>query len=135
MSAKFKTIFLALALFATGATASSSTIITTDTNGNMVNGNGMTLYYFVNDGGNMISTCYGSCSERWQPFPANDISVGGDLNINDFSTILREDGVKQIAYKRWPLYLYTGDHSPGDIKGNNQDGLWFVAKPKSPPFS
>jgi predicted lipoprotein with Yx(FWY)xxD motif len=134
MSAKFKMIFLVLALFATGATA-SSTIIKTDTNGNLVNGSGMVLYYFVNDGGNMISTCYGSCSEMWQPIPSGDISVGEDLDINDFGTILREDSVKQISYKRWPLYLYTGDRNPGDINGNNLDGLWFVVKPKSSPFS
>ncbi len=84
----------------------------------------------------MVSTCYGSCTGIWRPLSADSISVGGnDLNINDFSTILREDGLKQVAYKKWPLYLYSEDRNPGDLNGNNRDGLWFVAKPKSPPFS
>jgi predicted lipoprotein with Yx(FWY)xxD motif len=134
MLAKFKTILLTLALFAICATG-SAIMIKTDTNGNMTNETGWTLYYFANDGGKMISTCSGSCTEIWKPLPAVDISVGGDLNINDFGIVLREDGLEQIAYKKWPLYFYKGDVKAGDTNGDKIEGLWFVVKPKSYPFA
>ncbi len=104
-----------------------------DSNGNMVNSDGRALYYFVNDGGNAISTCYGGCSNIWIPLSDENIQVQGDLVRNDFSTILREDG-RQIAYKRWPLYYHSGD-VPGSAYGDGKDGLWFVVKPKGSPFS
>jgi predicted lipoprotein with Yx(FWY)xxD motif len=37
------------------------------------------------------------------------------------------DGTQQIAFDGWPLYLYAGDHAPGDTNGVNLS--WQVIKP------
>jgi predicted lipoprotein with Yx(FWY)xxD motif len=112
-----------------------ATIIKIDANGNLVDGGGWTLYYFSNDGPNMMSTCYGSCSEIWNPFYAQDISVEGGIIKNNFDTIIREDGKKQTSYKRWPIYRYSKDSEPGKTEGHNSEGLWFVIKPGISPFN
>lgn len=135
MGKNFKTIIfcLVIVLLATGARA--STIIKIDSDGRMV-GDGMTLYYYINDGNTMISTCTGSCENTWRPFYADDIIVQGDLKSSDFATLVREDGKKQTAYKKWPLYRYGGDRNPGDVNGaGKKDGPWFVVKPKSAQFA
>jgi predicted lipoprotein with Yx(FWY)xxD motif len=103
-------------------------------NGHLVDGNGMTLYYFINDGpGNGISTCYGSCSLNWPPFYSSYITVPDNLNSNDFRTIRREDGKMQTTYHNWPIYYYSGDQNAGDARGNGMDGLWSSINPNSFP--
>jgi predicted lipoprotein with Yx(FWY)xxD motif len=129
-----KIITIGSALILLLAYSGAATLIKIDAKGNLVDGDGWTLYYFSNDGPNMISTCYGSCSETWNPFYAKEISIEGDLHKNDFDTIIREDGLKQTSYKNWPLYRYSKDSEPGKTDGHNSEGLWFVVKPGVSPF-
>ncbi|MGA9097542.1 MAG: hypothetical protein WB392_01265 [Methanotrichaceae archaeon] len=55
------------------------------------------------------------------------------LNQSDFTTFTNASGIKQIAYKGWPLYRYINDTMPGDAKGQGIDGAWFVIDPRNFP--
>lgn len=93
---------------------------------------GMTLYHLVNDGGNYNSVCTdAACTGVWPPFYAQNMNVPGNLNLADFRTI-SVNGYKQYqqtTYKGWPLYYYSGDTTPGQIKGQglkDSYGTWSV---------
>ena len=88
-----------------------------------------TLYRYLSDPQNAeISTCNGDCARLYPPFYVDELTVNPELNSRDFETITREDGRKQLTYKGWPLYLYTGDAKPLETKGYVY-GRWFVVQP------
>jgi predicted lipoprotein with Yx(FWY)xxD motif len=42
-------------------------------------------------------------------------------------TVRRDNGVLQVTYNGWPLYLWQGDGAPGQATGQADDmGLWYV---------
>jgi predicted lipoprotein with Yx(FWY)xxD motif len=89
---------------------------------------GRSLYFFAVDA-STGSNCNGACAVTWLPFyEANPVLPNG-LKMSDFGTITRADGSKQTTYKNWPLYRNINDVNPGDEKGDNVGGVWFVAKP------
>jgi predicted lipoprotein with Yx(FWY)xxD motif len=94
----------------------------------LVDGKGMTLYYFTKDVNNQ-SNCTGNCLVAWPIYYAEDIKPGTGISATDFTTITRADGSKQTAYKNWPLYYYVGDTKAGDVTGEAVENEWFVAKP------
>ena len=50
--------------------------------------------------------------------------------MGDYSTITRDDGSKQWAYKGRPLYTWKKDKKPGDITGDGfLNGAWHIAQP------
>jgi predicted lipoprotein with Yx(FWY)xxD motif/plastocyanin len=95
--------------------------------GYLVDAKGMTLYYFTKD---IIgkSNATGNILTAWPIFYTTDLVVPGNLNAADFTTITREDGKMQTAYKGWPLYYYAKDQKSGDILGEAFNGVWFVIK-------
>jgi len=98
----------------------------------LVNQDGLTLYYFDDDAkGNGGSTCYEDCAKTWIPFYTETVSVPDSLRSVDFATITRTDGSKQLTFRGWPLYLYSGDTGAGDTYGSQKKGLWHVADPSS----
>jgi predicted lipoprotein with Yx(FWY)xxD motif len=100
----------------------------------LVDKDGFALYYFANDApGNSMSGCYGDCANTWPPFYTEIITVPSSLNASDLTTITREDGKLQNVYKGWPLYRYSGDIVPGDIRGHGINDVWFVARLASFP--
>jgi predicted lipoprotein with Yx(FWY)xxD motif len=113
----------------TGYDPSSGTYLT--------DGKGMTLYHLVNDGGNYNSVCTdATCIATWPPFYAQSINVPGNLNLADFR-IISVNGYKQhqqTTYKGWPLYYFSGDTIPGQIKGQglkDSYGTWSVVSPNN----
>ncbi|MFD1818341.1 Predicted lipoprotein with conserved Yx(FWY)xxD motif [Pseudarcicella hirudinis] len=93
----------------------------------LTDGNGKTLYFFTKDA-NGTSVCTGGCTDTWPVFSVDNPRLDASLNAADFSSITRTDGKKQITYKGWPLYYFKSDASAGDVKGENVNGVWFVAK-------
>ena len=75
------------------------------------------------------SKCTGGCLNSWPVFYQEKITVSSGLISSDFGTITRDDGIKQTTYKGWPLYYFSSDVNPGDIKGEGVSKVWFVAKP------
>jgi predicted lipoprotein with Yx(FWY)xxD motif len=90
--------------------------------GVLVNEAGMTLYTFdkdVPDSGK--STCSGPCAAAWPALQATAASYAPP-----YSVVTRDDGVKQLAWKGKPLYLYSKDAGPGERKGDNFKNVWHV---------
>lgn len=86
---------------------------------------GMTLYTFDKDSAGK-SACNGKCATNWPPLMA----AAGDESGNGYSTIKRDDGKMQWAYKDKPLYTWVKDKKPGDITGDGfLNGAWHIAKP------
>jgi predicted lipoprotein with Yx(FWY)xxD motif len=88
---------------------------------------GMTLYYFTRDTSDN-SVCTGGCAATWPPFYVENLKADTSLVAADFATITRTDGAKQTTYKGWPLYYYKDDATSTDVKGENVNQIWFVAK-------
>jgi predicted lipoprotein with Yx(FWY)xxD motif len=47
----------------------------------------------------------------------------------DYTIIARDDGSKQWAYKKRPLYNWKNDQKAGDITGDGVGGGWHIAQP------
>lgn len=101
----------------------------------LVNETGFTLYYHLNDSESLgMSTCNDECAATWQPFYVEDPILPENLNFINFDSIQREDGSKQTTFKDWPLYLYSGDSSAGDVRGEGLEGdTWHVVDPMNQP--
>ncbi|MEJ2313649.1 MAG: hypothetical protein P8Y85_02495 [Nitrospirota bacterium] len=89
---------------------------------------GMTLYYFKNDSPGM-SACTGGCLNWWPIFHSEDLKVPEGIDAEDFGTMTREDGKKQTTFRGYPLYYFSGDSEPGDMKGQGSRGVWFMVDP------
>lgn len=85
---------------------------------------GMTVYTYDEDTAG-VSNCTGLCATAWPPVLAPaDAKSSGDLTI-----VTRADGSKQWAKGGMPLYTYDSDKQPGDIKGDNIEGIWHIVRP------
>jgi predicted lipoprotein with Yx(FWY)xxD motif len=123
-----------------GATASTSpaktgaTVGTADTDLGkvLVDSKGRTLYLFKRDSGTK-SACFGACADAWPPLRATGKpTVGGGASASMVSTTKRSDGAAQVTYNRHPLYLFEGDHKPGDTSGQGSTafgGGWYALSP------
>jgi len=92
---------------------------------------GFVLYRFDEDGDDPSkSNCNGDCAKVWPPSLTSDgepTLKGVDKAL--VGTVTRADGTKQLTLKGWPLYRYIGDKKPGQWKGQNVGGKWFVIQP------
>jgi len=139
---KMNIAFFALVFLAAANTAAEETrgysvsLAVNNTLGTyLVNQTGFALYYSINDDpGNGTSSCYDNCSEIWPPFCPENLTVARGLKAADFAIINRTDGLKQIAYKGWPLYFYSQDTKPNDVYGQSVDEVWSVVNPTSSAF-
>jgi predicted lipoprotein with Yx(FWY)xxD motif len=94
-------------------------------NGMLVSAKGMTLYTFDKDAAGK-SACNGQCATNWPPILVAD---GGKASGN-WTIVVRDEGLKQWAYKGKPVYGWVKDSKPGDTTGDGfMNGVWHVAKP------
>lgn len=85
---------------------------------------GFMLYAFEGDARKDNQSCSDSgCELSWQPVVAPDFAK----SVGDFSIVARADGTRQWAYRKRPLYRYSGDLLPGDAFGENVDPRWKPA--------
>jgi predicted lipoprotein with Yx(FWY)xxD motif len=91
---------------------------------------GRTLYLNTKDKGT-ASTCYDTCAKKWPPLTTDKpVTVTGKYTVpSSVGTITRTDGAKQVTYGGHPLYYFTGDTAPDQIKGQGMDGTWFLIGP------
>ena len=91
-------------------------------NGVLADAAGMTVYTFDKDtAGSGKSACNEGCAKNWPPVPVTDERVA-----SPYSSVTRDDGTKQLAYKGKPLYLFANDAKPGDRKGDTVKDVWHV---------
>ena len=92
--------------------------------GMFVNAKGMTLYTFDKDTPGK-SACNGPCATNWPPALVADNGKG----TGDWSVVMRDDGLKQWAYKGKPVYAFAKDTKAGDTTGDGfLNGAWHIAK-------
>jgi predicted lipoprotein with Yx(FWY)xxD motif len=92
------------------------------TDGVLADASGMTVYTFDKDAaGSGKSACNDKCATMWPPVPATEERVAAP-----YSTVTRDDGAKQLAYKGKPLYLFANDTKPGERKGDKMKDVWHV---------
>ena len=92
----------------------------------LVDASGRTLYLFTEDE-RKKSNCDGSCAEAWPPvLTSRDPSAGEGVTVEALGSITRDDGSSQVTYNGWPLYYFAGDEIPGDARGQDTGGVWFV---------
>jgi predicted lipoprotein with Yx(FWY)xxD motif len=104
----------------------------------LVDTQGRTLYLFQKDSGT-TSTCTGSCATFWPPLFAPGAPTGGTgANASLIGTTKRQDGKSQVTYNGHPVYLYTGDHKPGNTNGEGVVAFgagWFALSPSGSQVS
>jgi predicted lipoprotein with Yx(FWY)xxD motif len=90
---------------------------------------GLTLYYYGEDKpGSGKSVCTGACATAWPPLAAPVKAPAGVRLPGPLGMITRSGGVKQVTVNGFPVYLYVGDKSPGQVAGNGIGGSWHVIK-------
>jgi predicted lipoprotein with Yx(FWY)xxD motif len=109
----------------------------------VVDGNGLTVYLFTEDTAGK-ATCAAAdpqCPKIWPAFRTTGKPLAGKgINASLLGTTKGAGGVQQVTYNHHPLYYYkgliagTGDHKPGDIKGQASYGVWYVLSPKGRPI-
>jgi predicted lipoprotein with Yx(FWY)xxD motif len=75
----------------------------------LTSNSGMTLYVFDKDADGK-SACNGACTGLWPPLAATASATA----TGDYTIVARDDGSKQWAYKKRPLYNWNNDQKPGD---------------------
>jgi predicted lipoprotein with Yx(FWY)xxD motif len=115
---------LALAM-GTALAAEPAATAPTAKGGMFVDAKGMTLYTFDKDTPGK-SVCNGQCAANWPPL----IVADGAKASGDWTIVVRDDGLKQWAYKGRPVYTWIKDTKPGDTTGDGfLNGAWHIAKP------
>jgi predicted lipoprotein with Yx(FWY)xxD motif len=88
---------------------------------------GYVLYYFTEDKASSgTSTCTGSCASTWPPLTGTVQPPPGATMPGPLGMITRADGTKQVTINGYPIYLYSGDQTPGQANGNGAGGKWHV---------
>lgn len=97
----------------------------------LVSRSGMTLYSLsVERRGRFICTD-ATCLSLWKPLVvAKGTALTGASHLG---TVRRPDGRIQVSYRGRPVYTFTQDRKPGDVKGNGfkDVGVWRPASPAS----
>jgi predicted lipoprotein with Yx(FWY)xxD motif len=90
---------------------------------------GRTLYLFEKDTGT-ASTCYGACAQAWPPVTTTGPTRTASGAMADLlGSTARTDGATQLTYAGHPLYYFSGESTPGSVKGQglkNFGGGWYV---------
>jgi len=73
------------------------------------------------------SVCDGECAAEWP-----HVAVPTGVLPPNWSSIVRDDGNTQLAYKGRPLYTFIADAQPGQANGDGLNafgGIWHIARP------
>jgi predicted lipoprotein with Yx(FWY)xxD motif len=104
----------------------------------LVNRRGFTLYSLSAERHGRFICTDKACLSLWAPLvvPKGTAPTG----VPRLGTVRRPDGRTQVAYRGLPVYRFSGDRKPGDVKGNGfrDVGVWRPASPgptgsSSPP--
>lgn len=97
----------------------------------LVDSQGMTLYVLSADGMNH-STCNAQCLQFWPAVPPGG---AGKLKATSGQT-KTPDGTAIATVAGHPVYSFSLDKQPGDVKGegiNEFGGTWYAASPTGTP--
>jgi predicted lipoprotein with Yx(FWY)xxD motif len=91
----------------------------------LVDAQGMSLYRFAGETRHPSVGCDAGadCARRWIPLEAAAVAAP----VGDFTPVARDDGITQWAYRGQLLFMFDGDHKPGDANGIDADPRFAVA--------
>ena len=116
----------------TPAAAASSDLSTADSSLGtiVVDGKGMTAYYFTKDTKDSgVSACAGDCATAWPAIETTSDTPTVDGVTGTVGTIPAADGGKQITINGMPIYTFAKDMAAGDVNGQGANGVWWVIAP------
>lgn len=92
----------------------------------MVDAEGNTLYFFLNDEEG-VSNCEGGCLASWPSFAgSSDLVLPSALSADAFGSITGTDGQPQMTYRGRPMYFFAQDQQRGNVIGEGASDVWFV---------
>jgi predicted lipoprotein with Yx(FWY)xxD motif len=99
----------------------------------LTDGHGFSLYIYTPDHRGR-SQCSGVCARDWPPLTlpvgVRHAVAGRGVHASLLGTVRRAGGARQVTYDGRPLYLWQGDHEPGQATGQADDmGLWYLLSP------
>lgn len=96
----------------------------------VVDGNGMSLYFFTKDTADtQTSACTGECLDAWPIAVASSETPVVDGVTGKVGTINSPDGKLQLTLNGMPLYYFVQDAKPGDTLGQGVKEVWYLAAP------
>ncbi|WP_449372765.1 COG4315 family predicted lipoprotein [Arthrobacter psychrolactophilus] len=111
----------------TASTSGSVHTATTKLGTIVVDGAGMTVYFYDHDKPNeSASACTGSCIVLWPAVTTTAATPSLAGVTGTIGTITGTDGAKQLTLNGLPLYTFAGDKNPGDTTGQGYGGIWWV---------
>lgn len=128
-----------LPLLITGSIASASGALAADVVAKVgttplgkvvVNGKGMSAYYFDLDKAHSgASACSGQCSANWPAITSTTAKpiVSGIKGV--VGTISLKGGAMQVTINGRPIYTFAFDKAPGDAKGQGAQSVWYLISP------
>lgn len=99
----------------------------------LVGPNGMTLYTFERDQGDQYE-CAEGCAQHFPPLVVTG-PVHAPPGLEAAADKFERDpddfhaARQQVRFKGKPLYYFSRDEQPGDVRGHGIAGLWTVAQP------
>jgi predicted lipoprotein with Yx(FWY)xxD motif len=95
----------------------------------VVDGTGMTVYYYGQDTkGETSSTCTGACASQWPAVTASGTPTVTGVT-GTVGTIAGPNGTKQVTIDGLPIYTYAGDSKAGDVNGQLIGNAWWAVAP------
>jgi predicted lipoprotein with Yx(FWY)xxD motif len=96
----------------------------------VVDGKGMSVYYFTKDTkGSGTSACTGGCLASWPPVTTTSATPSVEGVMGTVGTIATPDGKKQVTINGMPIYYYGKDKAAGDITGQGVNSSWYLVAP------
>ena len=83
---------------------------------------GLTLYTLDADSAGKKIGCADACLRTWLPVAAPWLANA----FADWTVVVRDNGLRQWAFKNKPLYRHVADVGPGDLSGSNIKGWQAV---------
>lgn len=96
----------------------------------VVDGKGMSVYYFTKDTKDSgTSACTGGCLTAWPPVLTTAEKPTADGVTGALGTIATPDGKKQVTINGMPIYYFAKDTAAGDILGQGVNSVWYLVAP------
>ena len=114
------------------AAAASTDVATAETSLGtvVVDGKGMTAYYFLKDTKDSgASACSGDCAAAWPAITTENATPTVTGVTGTVGTITGADGKLQVTIDGRPIYTFAQDKAPGDVNGQGLNSVWYVIAP------
>ena len=104
-------------------------VISTSEGQVVANADGQTLYTYKDDAPTSTACTAAWCVQDWPPLvvtqaPTAIIGINAPLGI-----LRRPDGTMQLTLSGHPMYTFSGDDRPGDLRGMGIGGDWYPISP------